>query len=70
MLANEATLSVRSGIDILRSAPANVPEQPYNHVINAKSELPAFLIKPVQRICKSPLLLDVSLMIMNKLICH
>jgi cell division control protein 24 len=29
----------------------------YNHLINAKSELPAFLIKPVQRICKYPLLL-------------
>ncbi|KZV62603.1 hypothetical protein PENSPDRAFT_670249 [Peniophora sp. CONT] len=30
----------------------------YNHLINVKSELPAFLIKPVQRICKYPLLLD------------
>ncbi|EIW83008.1 hypothetical protein CONPUDRAFT_89004 [Coniophora puteana RWD-64-598 SS2] len=30
----------------------------HNSLINAKSELPAFLIKPVQRICKYPLLLD------------
>ncbi|KAG1777529.1 hypothetical protein EV702DRAFT_1101780 [Suillus placidus] len=30
----------------------------HNNLINAKSELPAFLIKPVQRICKYPLLLD------------
>lgn len=34
--------------------------QVHNNLINAKSELPAFLIKPVQRICKYPLLLDVS----------
>ncbi|TFK54354.1 hypothetical protein OE88DRAFT_1624851 [Heliocybe sulcata] len=30
----------------------------HNNLINVKSELPAFLIKPVQRICKYPLLLD------------
>ncbi|KNZ80276.1 Rho guanine nucleotide exchange factor scd1 [Termitomyces sp. J132] len=29
-----------------------------NHLINAKGELPAFLIKPIQRVCKYPLLLD------------
>jgi len=34
--------------------------QNHNHLINAKSELPAFLIKPIQRICKYPLLLEVS----------
>ncbi|KAG6861907.1 hypothetical protein C0995_009857 [Termitomyces sp. Mi166 len=29
-----------------------------NHLINVKGELPAFLIKPIQRVCKYPLLLD------------
>ncbi|KAF8893399.1 hypothetical protein BD779DRAFT_1506014 [Infundibulicybe gibba] len=29
-----------------------------NHLINVKGELPALVIKPIQRICKYPLLLD------------
>ncbi|KAF7321259.1 hypothetical protein MKEN_00645700 [Mycena kentingensis (nom. inval.)] len=29
-----------------------------NHLINVKGELAAFLIKPIQRVCKYPLLLD------------
>ncbi|KAH9855179.1 hypothetical protein C2E23DRAFT_724648 [Lenzites betulinus] len=36
-----------------------------NHVINVKGELPAFLIKPVQRICKYPLLLESLLKAVN-----
>ncbi|KAJ7343054.1 Dbl homology domain-containing protein, partial [Mycena albidolilacea] len=31
---------------------------PLNHLINVKSELPAFIKKPVGRVCKYPLLLD------------
>ncbi|KAH9484962.1 Rho guanine nucleotide exchange factor scd1 [Psilocybe cubensis] len=31
---------------------------PLNHLINVKGELPGLLIKPIQRICKYPLLLD------------
>ncbi|EEB95889.1 hypothetical protein MPER_05071, partial [Moniliophthora perniciosa FA553] len=33
-------------------------QQALNHLINVKGELPAFLIKPIQRVCKYPLLLD------------
>ncbi|CAK5281493.1 unnamed protein product [Mycena citricolor] len=32
-----------------------------NHLINIRGELPAFLIKPIQRVCKYPLLFNVTL---------
>ncbi|KAJ6608324.1 Dbl homology domain-containing protein [Mycena sp. CBHHK59/15] len=34
---------------------------PLNHLINVRNELPAFLIKPVSRVCRYPLLLEVRL---------
>ncbi|KAH9486760.1 Rho guanine nucleotide exchange factor scd1 [Psilocybe cubensis] len=30
----------------------------FNHILNAKSELPALLLKPIQRVCQYPLLLE------------
>ncbi|KAL4074032.1 hypothetical protein V8B97DRAFT_2075448 [Scleroderma yunnanense] len=45
-----------SAVDLMLAEEQNL--QVHNNLINAKSELPAFLIKPVQRICKYPLLLD------------
>ncbi|KAI6046179.1 hypothetical protein EDC04DRAFT_3103851 [Pisolithus marmoratus] len=45
-----------NAVDLMLAEEQNL--QVHNNLINAKSELPAFLIKPVQRICKYPLLLD------------
>lgn len=39
----------------------NTIHQPLNHLINAKGELPTFVIKPIQHIGEYSLLLDVSL---------
>ena len=59
MLAEEQNLMVRD-IDLMSPIWSHRPRQNHNHLINAKSELPAFLIKPIQRICKYPLLLQVG----------
>lgn len=45
-----------SAVELMLAEEQNL--QVHNNLINAKSELPAFLIKPIQRICKYPLLLD------------
>ncbi|KAH9942292.1 uncharacterized protein BXZ73DRAFT_97707 [Epithele typhae] len=37
-----------------------------NHIINVRGELPAFLIKPIQRVCKYPLLLESLLKAVGK----
>src|ERR1700684_261896 len=59
MLAEEQNLMVMNfGSSSLIES--HFPHQNHNHLINAKSELPAFLIKPIQRICKYPLLLEVG----------
>jgi len=59
MLAEEQNLMVRN-LNPIPLIESHCIYQNHNHLINAKSELPAFLIKPIQRICKYPLLLEVG----------
>jgi cell division control protein 24 len=64
--ATETTMELVQLLEVSHLLPLSLsPADPtflqrHNNILNARSELPAFLIKPVQRVCKYPLLMEVS----------